>query len=412
MTNPMPNIHRTVRRIYSGALLGVVCVLALALMGSARPSAVANERPSSVRFSHKFHVRDAGVACADCHTKAQTSKLATDNLLATHENCQSCHEEQINSKCTFCHTSEDPSTYTATELPKRNLMFSHESHLGGQKLDCEKCHTGVDQAEIGVAVKIPGMPTCYSCHNDVKVWNTCEKCHIDMAALRPREHNRTDFAREHKMIARLSTATCAMCHTQESCTDCHNGSDLIKVSVPGKDMMSLRSPRLTSIDRGQSANLTKVHDLNFKFIHGLAAEGKKSDCQTCHDKKTFCAECHNAGGNINQNQFMPESHRQPRFATTGVGSGGGLHAKLAKRDIESCAACHDAQGADPACMLCHTDADGIKGTNPRTHTPGFMAGEHGTWHNDPGATCYVCHTDANARVGGTKGQKFCGYCHK
>jgi hypothetical protein len=96
----------------------------------------------------------------------------------------------------------------------------------------------------------------------------------------------------------------------------------------------------------------------------------------------------------------------------GVGSGGGLHAKLAKRDIETCAACHDAQGADPACILCHTDYDGIKGTNPRTHVPGFMAGNEGIWHNDPGATCYVCHTDANARVGGVKGQKFCGYCHK
>ncbi len=412
MLNPTPNVYRTVRRIYSGAFFGVVCVVALALMGSVRQQAAAREGPSSIKFSHKFHVRDSGVACADCHTKASASKLATENLLTTHENCQSCHEEQLNSKCTFCHTSDDPSTYVATELPKRNVMFSHEFHLGDQKLECERCHTGVDQAEIGVAMKIPDMPTCYSCHNDVKASNACEQCHMDLAALRPREHNRTDFAREHKRVARLSTATCATCHSQESCTDCHNGSDLVKVSVSGKDMMSLRSPRLAAIDRGQGANLTKVHDLNFKFTHGLAVEGKKSDCQTCHEKQTFCAQCHEAGGDVNQNKFVPDSHRQPRFATLGVGSGGGLHAKLAKRDIESCAACHDAQGADPACILCHTDSDGIKGTNPRTHLPGFMAGEHGTWHGDPGATCYVCHTDANARVGGTRGQKFCGYCHK
>jgi hypothetical protein len=412
MPNSTNMVHRTVRRMYTGAFLGVICVLAVALMGSVRQNVAAQEGPSSVKFSHRFHVRDAGVACTDCHTKASTSKLAADTLLATHENCQSCHEEQLKSQCTFCHTSDDPSTYKATELPKRNVLFSHEFHLAEQKLECEKCHTGVDEAEIGIAVKIPGMPTCYSCHNDVKASNTCEKCHIDMAALRPREHNRTDFVREHKMIARLSTATCAMCHTQESCSDCHNGSDLVKVSVSGKDMMSLRSPRLATIDRGQNTNLTKVHDLNFKFTHGLAAEGKKSDCQTCHEKQTFCAQCHQSGGDVNQEKFLPDSHRQPRFTTLGVGSGGGLHAKLAKRDIESCAACHDAQGADPACILCHTDGDGIKGTNPRTHVPGFMAGEEGNWHTDPGATCYVCHTDANARVGGMKGQKFCGYCHK
>ena len=412
MLNQRPNLSRTVRRITSGAFLGAISVLALVLMGSVRQSAQTDDGRSSIKFSHKFHVRDAGAACADCHAKAPASKLATDNLLAGHDNCKSCHEEQINSTCTFCHTSDDPSTYAARELPKRNLIFSHEFHLSEQKVECEKCHTGVDAAEIGVAVKIPDMPSCNSCHNDVKASNNCEACHSDLSALRPLDHNRTDFAREHKMIARVSTSTCASCHTQESCTDCHNGSDLVKVSLAGKDMMSLRSPRLATIDRGQTTNLTKVHDLNFKFTHGLAVEGKKSDCQSCHDKQTFCVQCHEAGGNVNQKSFLPESHRKPRFTTLGVGSGGGLHAKLAKRDIESCAACHDAQGADPACILCHTDADGIKGTNPRTHTPGFMSAENGLWHSDPGATCYVCHTDVNARVGGIKGQKFCGYCHK
>lgn len=412
MPKPKPTFHQTVRRVYSGFFLGVCCTLALTVVLSSRDVGQSKEQPRNVKFSHRFHVRDAGVVCTDCHGAAQTSKLVTDNLFATHENCQSCHEEQMSSKCSYCHLSEDQSSYRTSETPKRNLAFSHEFHVKGQKVECEKCHMGVDQAEIGVTVKIPGMPTCNTCHNDLKAANTCEGCHVDLAALRPREHNRTDFVREHKMAARLSTATCAACHSQESCTDCHNGSDLVKVDVPGKDLMSLRSPRLTAIDRGQSSRLAKVHDLNFKFTHGLAAERKASDCQTCHSKETFCSTCHNAGGDINQAKFEPTSHRQAGFVTTGVGTRGGLHATLAKRDIESCASCHDAQGADPACILCHADPDGIKGTNPKTHETGFMSGDHGYWHADPGATCYVCHTDANARPGGVKGQKFCGYCHK
>jgi len=400
------------RRMWTRLAPAVSVLMALTLASLFNVSAQVKEKPMGVKFSHRFHVREAGVACADCHTAAPTSKLVTDTLLATHENCKSCHEEQLNSKCTYCHLNDDPSTYTSTTLPKRNLVFSHQKHVESLKVECEKCHTGVDKAEIGINVAIPAMPTCNTCHNDVKASNACENCHVDMAMLRPREHNKTDFVREHKMIARLSTATCASCHTQESCADCHNGSDLVRVDVPGKDLMTLRSPRLTAIDRGQETRLTKVHDLNFKFTHGLAAEGKKLDCQSCHEQKTFCVTCHEAGGDVNQAKFEPESHRQVGFVTIGVGSGGGLHAKLARRDIESCASCHDAQGADPACITCHMDSDGIKGTNPRTHQPGFMAGEHGSWHTDPGATCYICHTDANAHVGGVKGQKFCGYCHK
>jgi len=74
--------------------------------------------------------------------------------------------------------------------------------------------------------------------------------------------------------------------------------------------------------------------------------------------------------------------------------------------------CHDVQGADPTCIQCHVDPDGIKGTDARTHTPGFMASaEDGNWHSDPGSSCFVCHTDANARVSGVKGAGFCGYCH-
>ena len=409
---PKPTSHSIVRRVPNGFFSVAVCVLALTLVAFSSVIAQSKDRPTTIKFSHRFHVRDAGAACADCHTAAPTSKLASDTLLATHENCKSCHEEQLSSKCAFCHTSEDPTTYATTPLPKRNLVFSHQQHVEVQKVECEKCHTGVDKAEIGVSVGIPAMPTCNTCHNDIKASNACEGCHVDMAALRPREHDRTEFVREHKMAARISTATCASCHTQESCADCHNGSDLLKVSVPGKDLMSLRSPRLTANDRGQGMRTAKVHDLNFKFTHGLAVEGKTSDCQTCHNKQTFCATCHAAGGNVNQGKFQPESHRKSGFVTIGVGSGGGIHAKLARRDIESCASCHDTQGADPACITCHMDSDGIKGTNARTHERGFMAGNHGTWHTDPGATCYVCHTDANARAGGIKGQKFCGYCHK
>ncbi len=176
MRKPMPPSHSTVRRDFNRFLPVAACVLALTLVAFSGVVAQSKDQPTAIKFSHRFHVRDAGVACADCHTAAPTSRLASDTLLATHENCQTCHEEQLSSKCTYCHTNEDPTSYTTTPLPKRNLVFSHQQHVEAQKVECEKCHTGVDKAEIGVSVAIPAMPTCNTCHNEVKASNACEGC--------------------------------------------------------------------------------------------------------------------------------------------------------------------------------------------------------------------------------------------
>jgi hypothetical protein len=412
MATQTPSTDISVRRLSSVTALGVFLVVAFTAMSWSQEVAGAQNQSNGVKFSHRFHVQEAGLACADCHTAAPTSTLASDTLFAKHENCQACHDDQLQTNCTFCHTSDDPTTYQASQVPQLSLMFSHEFHVQQQKVGCQTCHKGVEKAEIGVSMQLPEMAACNTCHNDVKASNACETCHTDLTALRPADHNRTDFVREHKFEARLSTARCASCHTQESCIDCHNGIDLVNVEVSGKGLVSPHAPRVTANDRGQGMRLTKVHDLNFRFTHGIAAEGKTAECQTCHDQQTFCSTCHAAGGDVNQNKFEPETHRQPGFVTIGVGSGGGSHAALARRDIESCAACHDAQGADPACITCHMDSDGIKGTDPKTHPRGFMASEHGDWHSDPGAVCYTCHTDANARTNGVRGLGFCGYCHK
>jgi hypothetical protein len=406
-------IERNLRK--QGYLIVSVLLAIGALLAMPTASLEGMDQPQTgkIKFNHKFHVKESGLSCTDCHSAAPTSKLTSDNLSAKHENCQTCHSDQVEKNCTFCHTSEDVSTYVF-ENPARDLKLSHQSHIDGQKVECQTCHKDVEAAEQLQSVGLPSMATCNTCHNGVKATNACETCHTNFASLRPKEHNKTDFIREHKRIARISNATCMGCHTQETCADCHNGASLTKTTKSGKDMVSPRSPRLTAIDRGQGMTLSKVHDLNFRFTHGLAAQQKKQDCQTCHQEKTFCSTCHTAGGNVNQVSFIPATHSNTGglFATVGVGSGGGKHAQMARRDIESCASCHDAQGADPTCISCHSDIDGVKGTDPRTHTRGFMESSRGEWHSDPGSSCFMCHTDANARPGGIQGQKFCGYCHK
>jgi len=399
------------KRRYLLFSLILMLVIAFTFVLTSRETAGFKES-KRIKFSHQLHTKEAGAVCADCHSEAAASVKASDNLLAKMEVCKSCHEEQTTSNCTYCHLSADSTTYKATPSPSRELIFSHQKHVEEQKTACETCHTVLDKADASTGELVPAMATCAICHNDVKATNACETCHTSLAALRPADHNRTNFVREHKFSARLGDAKCSACHTQETCVDCHNGSELMKVDLPGKDLMSLHSPRLIAIDRGQGMRLTKIHDLNFKFTHGISAKGKAMECQTCHSTEKFCSECHQAGGNVNQGVFKPSSHSVAGFTTLGVGSGGGEHARQAKRDIESCAACHSTEGTDAVCITCHMDADGIKGNNPKTHDRGFMSDNHGVWHTDPGANCYVCHTDINARPIGAKGQKFCGYCHR
>jgi len=80
-----------------------------ALIAGHAPSLAAAEdsRPSQVKFSHKMHIKDVGADCATCHPEGSTSKLSSDNLASTHDQCSSCHEDQVTNDCGFCHTTPD-----------------------------------------------------------------------------------------------------------------------------------------------------------------------------------------------------------------------------------------------------------------------------------------------------------------
>ena len=162
-----------------------------------------------------------------------------------------------------------------------------------------------------------------------------------------------------------------MCHETETfCADCHVATTEIDETNLSNDFYTPYSPH-NYVDGVKQQVITRVHDLNFRFTHGIDAKGKTNNCQSCHQTETFCAECHaSEDGDFAMGGIVPLSHTKPNFVT-GL-TPGSEHAILAKRDIESCASCHDVQGADANCILCHSDPDGVRGTNPKTHAVGFM----------------------------------------
>lgn len=327
------------------------------MAGSAPPPSMGNDE-QTLKFSHKMHIKDIGVDCATCHPGAATSKFSSDNLASTHDQCSSCHQDQVTSDCGYCH--KNPENIFPRPAVERTVIFSHENHLGRTDVECTACHKGLDEVELSSAKNMPDMATCNTCHNNAKAPNTCENCHTDFITLLPADHKRSDFLRTHRDETRLGAlqTTCQTCHTETFCQQCHQGAGL-KAFRPTDLMVEPRTKTSTK-DSPKRTVLQNVHELNYRFTHGIDARSKQSDCSSCHSTENFCATCHQAGGNISQGTFKPKSHSVPGFTTLGRGSGGGMHAEEARRDIESCMSCHDVEGRDPTCMTCHAESGRVR----------------------------------------------------
>lgn len=322
-----------------------------------------------LKFSHTFHVKEQGVACEDCHYNAKTSKVSSDNLIGDHKSCESCHEEQINppegrvnSDCGFCHTN--PDDIVPIPNPEREIIFSHEQHTTQDTIKCEMCHAGVDNATYVTELNMPSMPTCMNCHTTRSVSTECAECHTDFAGLIPEDHLVAEFRKDHKRLTRIASidVSCATCHTESFCQDCHTGAEP-RGFGSFRDLMAEPFPRMPKRDTPRESKLQQVHDLNYRFTHSIDVKSKRIECTSCHEQETFCVTCHGAGGNITQERIKPPWHVSgPSFAPlpTQRGSGGGTHAELARRDLETCVACHDVEGADPTCLRCHTESGGIR----------------------------------------------------
>ncbi|MFA3782386.1 cytochrome c3 family protein [Melioribacteraceae bacterium 4301-Me] len=399
---------------YFYIVVSVIIIGFLAIAASSTNSNVQEKSKTNkeiIKFSHKVHL-DASVNCADCHTKVPESTSLSDKLLPDMETCGQCHDVQDEKNCNMCHyenVQEPLIQKTAT------VIFNHKFHIGELKVECTTCHKGLDKVNYAFesTETTPSMSTCYSCHNNTTVaTNNCETCHTSTVNLIPQDHKEVSFLANHKFASNSPNAQCQMCHNNDFCESCHVSTNRITEKNAARDFYAPYSPH-KYVDDSKQQQITQVHDLNYVYTHGIDFKGKSAECQTCHQIETFCAECHSSkGGDFALEGIVPTSHLLSNFVTIGVGSGGGQHAILAKQDIENCASCHDVEGADPTCIVCHTDSDGIKGTNPKTHPANFMKDNHGDWHSDSASLCFTCHTDANARPNGIKGVGFCGYCHK
>ncbi len=282
-------------------------LLVLATVFAAASAGLAAAEPDRIIVPHATHA-DAGVACVDCHAAAAESRRADDRLLPDMDVCADCHDVADDAGCAMCHTNVDEAGATprpAYPAPK----FSHASHAA-RGLACDACH-GEPDAEP----QLPAKRDCRACHVTADGGADCRLCHDDGLELRPDTHGAL-WAGRHGAAARADEATCALCHTQGDCQQCHVGDDL--------------RPR--------------VHPLDIEFGHAVRAHGREQECATCHGEPEFCSSCH-----LERN-VLPDSHSRAGWVRL---PDGGRHAVDGVFELESCIACHDDGRGAPTCAACH-----------------------------------------------------------
>ena len=118
--------------------------------------------------------------------------------------------------------------------------------------------------------EVVGRPQCSECHTT----------DIAKGALKPYasfDHTAT-FVKDHRNQANQDSGTCATCHAQSFCTDCHGGK------VPMKPAFKL----------SDSPDRLAPHRGDFMTLHRIEGKLDPSSCYKCHGRANNekCLACH------------------------------------------------------------------------------------------------------------------------
>jgi hypothetical protein len=344
------------------AVAGVLaCATAATILGT--NTAAGDE----ILFPHARHAQ-AKVECITCHETAYDAKSLTGDFLPAEAKCLECHKQKkADNQCGFCHSD----VRYAAPWPKREprLKMDHAAHIERVKEDCSQCHSRLAEPRQHAPIT-DGHAACLKCHNHADQYADaqCTTCHVDLASypLQPvREiSHQGDFLRRHQGVARSSAQSCATCHDQNFCLDCHAKTAMVPIETKLVDRPDRRF----------------IHRQDFLGRHSVDARSDPASCQSCHST-SFCENCHQlehvAAGSPNA--------RNPHPPGWGLPGSGSFHGDAARRNIQSCAGCHD-QGDQSNCVTCHK----VGGIGGDPHPAGFRS-RHSLAEARSDGRCFACH---------------------
>lgn len=298
-------------------------------------------------FSHRVHVVDQGLDCADCH---RAWEKADDPGMPSAKQCALCHEELDAEKPDdrkVVSMFEDKKFKTTHAIALTDeIVFSHQKHATRGD-ECGACHASIEKNDVVGDELAFSMDSCSACHEQRQVHNDCAQCHTQIRTDAPPPSHLADWKRLHGRAVRACTGAtrdrCELCHKESNCEACH---------------MAETPENHTNYFRRRS--------------HGIIASMDRQTCAACHTPDS-CDRCHR--------ETEPQSH------------GGGWGAPTDRH----CISCHEPLRYE-SCFVCHKDtASHAQATPlPADHNVGMNCRMcHGNGqplpHFDNGEQCTLCH---------------------
>jgi Cytochrome c7 and related cytochrome c len=349
------------RRVALVLACAVACATAATIFGTPAPSG-----GDEILFPHARH-KKAEVDCLTCHEVVYDAKTLVGDFLPNEAKCLECHKEKKEKQeCNFCHLDVRYAEPFAKRDPKLN--FDHAAHIDRVKEDCTVCHAQLSEPQHPTSIT-SGHDTCFKCHEHAQQYADakCSTCHIDLSAygLMPvaAVSHQGDFLRRHPSIARSAQETCGTCHEANFCLDCHAKTAMVPIEVKLVDRPDRRF----------------IHTPDFLGRHAVEERADPASCQRCHSAST-CETCHQHSGvsaDVSPTNPHPSGWTLPGSAQ--------FHGDAARRDITSCASCHD-QGAQSNCVSCHK----VGGIGGDPHPSGYQS-HHSLSEAATDGRCVVCH---------------------
>jgi hypothetical protein len=337
----------------------VCCCFWLALVAAAAAGSCRTQTPP--RFPHTKHLAEiecggpnqpACLSCASCHQGARDSSLP---LGATSSACSPCHDAAEG-------TVMVASGESARSRPSL-VRFAHESHLALRAIrgQCVNCHAGVIEGS-GSGDRYPPMAVCLRCHQADFDEANCVPCHRGEQLPRSFMRHDDSWPRRHGPAAKRGSRICNQCHLESGCADCHDQAQQLLVETREPDAVGKHF----------------VHRADYVSRHALEARSRPSDCLRCHTTSS-CDACHVQRG-VSAARVGSVNPHPIGWLGSDTGSAD-FHGRAARRNIASCAACHD-QGPATNCIPCHRV--GGHGGNP--HPRGWRSAR-----STHAAMCRYCH---------------------
>ena len=338
-------------------LLLAAGILAAGCTRGAKPVAkAAPEQQPAVEFTHEAHVA-AELDCTTCH---EGIDKATRLEPARH----------VKVSCGDCHDDDRKSFVVPTRVKPVRFTFSHAAHLPKVKGKCATCHKALP--EMGdKEIKAPPMAACTSCHKHQLDFQQarCTPCHTDLKGMKPESAfaHGGDWLRAHGRYASPSAESCAACHDQTYCSACHSAQT---------------APARPSVIFPEEVKREFIHRGDYVSRHMIEASANPASCRKCHGSP-FCESCHTQQ-NLTLKNVDPRGVHPAGWAN--AKASGHFHGDAARRDIVSCAGCHD-NGAAAICVACH-QVGGFVGKSP--HPKSFLS-KHDAEDRRSNAMCAACH---------------------